>query len=162
MWGLGYSWCCRLDGSSWLQLGLLVVGVRQQACFGLSAPSRLQTRPWLQMGVWLQVGRSPWKPDEGEWVCADQKENDEGGLRVMRPQPDLRSDLCPLLQLVPLRVQLVPLRVRLVPREKPAHRFSKPAPLLLSIPAPTWAWLSWYRRGSCPRRFPSSHVGMAP
>lgn len=93
-WGLGYSWCCRLDGSSWLQLGLLVVGVRQQACFGLSAPSRLQTRPWLQMGVWLQVGRSPWKPDEGERVCADQKKNDEGQLRVMRPQPDLRSDMC--------------------------------------------------------------------
>lgn len=46
----------------------------------------------------------------------------------MRPQPDLRSDLCPLLQHVPLRVQLVPLRVRLVAREKPAQRFSIPSP----------------------------------
>lgn len=160
---LGYGvGCSRLDGSSWLQLGLLVAGARSQACSGLYAAFRLQMRPWLQMGVWLQVGRSPWKPDEGERVCADQMGNDEGQLRVMRPQPDLRSDLCPLLQLVPLRVQLVPLRVRLVAREKPALRFSKPALLFLSIPAPTWAWLSCYRRGSCPRRFPSSHVGMAP
>lgn len=79
--------CSRLDGSSWLQLGLLVAGVRQQACFGLSAPSRLRTPPWLRTDVWPQVGRSPWKLDEGERVCPDQKGNDEGELRVMRPSP---------------------------------------------------------------------------
>lgn len=63
------------------------MGVRPQVCSGLYAASRLPMRPWLRTGVWLQVGRSPWKPDEGERVCADQKENDEGEFRVMRPSP---------------------------------------------------------------------------
>ncbi len=87
----------------------------------------------------------------------------------MRPQPDLRSDLCPL--------------VRVVPREKPAQRFSIPSPaspvnpsshlgmvefgaapamIGLSIPAPTWAWCPTLPLvGHCDH-MPSSHVGMAP
>lgn len=53
----------------------------------------------------------------------------------MRPQPDLRSDLCLCGS------DLCPL-VRVVPREKPAQRFSIPSP-------------------ASPVN-PSSHVGMAP